>query len=944
MNNLPKLNKFSGLVSLLLFVAPGSLLAQSADGAAGLEIEEIVITGTRLEIDGTSAPTPVTVVTGEELLNINPNIVDAVRQLPQLVSSSSEQSLSRALDQPPSTGSQASMRNLGAVRTLTMVNGRRLAINGATGVSDANVLPLNLVQRVDVVTGGASAVYGSDAVAGVVNYILDTDYEGLKVNLSGGTSAAGDGNSMIGDIAFGTSFADGNGHLLLSARTRARDRVEAENRDWANSNRVSALLDGEERFRFTDDVRLRVATETGVITSVTAASAMGGGGGGRPGGGRGMGGTDGPANPFENMQFAADGSLIPFDPGMPAAPPSPLSVGGDGAWYVGDLVAENAQDSFFAHLDYDLSEDFTIFGEVATAETFSEYRGRSAANSSVTRNEFVIRNDNAFLDPAMAATMRQRRLASFNLGKISSEIGRILGVAEQTVSAATFGFDYQLNEDSAVSAYYAYSKADLAQRSENLVISDHILLATDAVDSGGTITCRSTLSDPNNGCVPWNPMGTNPLTDAQRAYMVGTAWSQAETEQKVLEVSLDHHGLPSFGYAPISAAAGIEFRDVQTAAENDPISDVRGFQDANRTGNRGAFDTSELFAEALVPLVEGVPIFRQLDINAAIRRTDHSASGTVTTWKTGLTNDFGGGFRLRVSSSRDIRAPNISELYGDQTTRAQRFYDPAVGYEVGGVILVSGSNPELLSEEADTFSAGLIWSPEFLQDFSLAVDYYDIEIDNSIRGVDAESLLFECHAGGGVGPVCDLITRNRAGEPTEVIALLGNVQNFSLSGYDVSLRHRAELGGGTLASRLVATVQDEYLQYRFEEERFNRVGYQQRPRLYVNLNLNYSRGPFVAAVQQRYIHGVERNVPWSSRAPIVDEFNEVDPTWYTNFTARYRFGEEKALEVFATVNNLFDRDPPPGQSNCQQGFCAQGSFNQFDKMGRFYTVGFRYGL
>ena len=937
----PKLAKCCGAVSSILLIACGSALAQAGDGAAGQEIEEIVITGTRLVIDGNSAPTPVTVVTGEELLNINPNIVDAVRQLPQLVSSSSEQSLSRALDQPPSTGSQASMRTLGAVRTLTMVNGRRLAINGATGVSDANVLPLNLVQRVDVVTGGASAVYGSDAVAGVVNYILDTDFEGLKVNLSGGTSAAGDGNSTIGDIAFGTSFADGNGHLLLSARTRARDRVEAENRDWANTNTVPALLDGEENFRVVDDVRLRVASETGVVTMVTAASAMGGG---RPGGGRGMGGTDGPVNPFENMQFTADGSLIPFDPGMPAAPPSPLSVGGDGTWYVGDLVAENEQDSFFAHLDYDLSEDFTIFGEVAAAETFSEYRGRSAANSSVTRNEFVIRADNAFLDPAMARTLARNNLASFNLGKISSEIGRILGVADQTVSAATLGFDYQLGEDSAISAYYAYSRAELAQRSENLVISDHILMAADAVDSGGTIVCRSTLTDPDNGCVPWNPMGMNPLTDAQRGYIVGTAWSQAETEQEVLEVSLSHHGLPSFGYAPISAATGLEFRDVQTEAENDPISDVRGFQDANRTGNRGAFDTTELFAEALVPLVENVSVFRQLDINAAIRRTDHSASGTVTTWKTGLTNDFGGGFRLRVSSSRDIRAPNISELYGDQTTRAQRFYDPAVGYEVGGVILVSGSNPDLLSEEADTFSAGLIYTPEALPDFSLAVDYYDIEIFNSIRGVDAESLLLECHVSGGVAPVCDLITRNRAGEPTEVIALLGNVQNFSLSGYDVSMRHRMELGGGTLFSRLVATVQDEYFQYRFEEERFNRIGYQQRPRLYLNLNLNYTRGPFTAAVQQRYIHGVERNVPWSTRSPIAEEFNEVDPIWYTNLTARYRFGQEETLEVYTTVNNLFDRDPPRGQSNCIQGFCSQGSFNQFDKMGRFYTVGFRYGL
>ena len=943
MKHLQTSNERRVLIFAALMLASAPTLAQTEDAALEEEleeieqIEEIIATGTRVAIDGTNAPTPVTIVTGEELRDINPNIVDAVRQLPQLASSSSEQSLSRALDQPPSTGSQASMRQLGAVRTLALVNKRRFAINGSTGVSDSNVLPLNLVRRVDVVTGGASAVYGSDAVAGVVNYILDTDFEGTRVNLSGGTSEEGDGDALIADAAFGSSFADGKGQILLSARTRERDRVGAENRDWAFSNRVPALMDGV-NFRFTDDMRLRTGNTGGVITTATGT----GGGGMGGGGGRGMGGGGGNTNPFENMQFAPDGSLIPYDPGTAATPPSPLSSGGDGGWYVGDLVADNKQDSFFAHFDYDVADDFRVFAEFGISETFSEYRGRMAANTSVTRNEFVIQADNAYLDRAMAARMASNNIASFNMGKISSEIGQILGVADQTVTAATFGFDRDMGENTTLSFYYASSEAELEQRSENLVISDNILMASDAVDSGRSIVCRSTLTDPGNGCVPWNPMGINPLTEAQRDYIVGTAWSDAETTQRVMEVSLSNHNLPSFGYAPVSAAFGYEHREVETNAENDPISDERGFQDANRTANSGEFRTNEIFAEVLLPLVHEVPVLRQLDFNGAVRITDHSQSGTATTWKAGLTNDFGGGFRPRISSSRDIRSPNITELFGDQTTRAQRFFDPSLGYEVGGVILVSGSNPDLVPEEADTFAAGIIYSPESMPSFSVAVDYFSIDIDNAIRGISGQEVIDECFANGGTGPACDAISRNRAGEPTEVLALLANARTFEVTGYDVTLRHSTDLGAGNLSTRLVATVLDEFRQYSVEEISWNRVGYQSRPGLYVNLNLNYTVGGFTAALQQRYIEGVERNVPFGGRAPIVEEENKVGSSWYTNLTARYRFGRNEVFEIYTTINNVFDEDPPAGQAGCQQAFCSQGTFNQFDTMGRFYTVGFRY--
>ena len=905
-----------------------SALAQEADPAAKDE-EAIIVTGSRLST-GFVAPTPVTTVgTAEIEQRGSTNLGEVLAQLPSFRNSNSFNSAgvtSRG-------GSQITpdLRGLGSSRTLVLVNGRRHVPSETSGSVDIKLIPTLMVQQVEVVTGGASAAYGSDAVAGVVNFLLRDKIEGIQISAQTGISQVGDGNEYRVSAAAGTSFAGGRGQVNIGVDwLKIREIGPQNTRDWGRRDvglitNPSFATNGLPQFIIADNVHSANTTPGGLIVS----------------------------GPLRGIQFTPNGGFATYNFGQVFGS---AMIGGDGAGQNENLLANlgvpvEAVNAMLAG-KYELTDNLEAFLEMTGS--WSSTGGASQENRD--RGNLVIRRDNAYLPVGVRDLMTLNNLQTITIGRVSNDIGKISLDRVNKLFRVVGGLKGRIGENWTWDAYYQYGRNDFKlDFGPNMRRQNEWLLAVDAVRSGNSIVCRSTLTTPGNGCIPVNVFGDGSLV--RNDYVFGTAEFRAINAQHV--ASLNVQGTPFSTWAgPVSVGVGYEYRSDTAVGTSDPLAQrinpngsLGGWILGNQLPFNGKITVSEFYGEALAPLAADMAFAKELNLTGAIRRTDYSTSGAVTTWKVGGTWVPVDGLRFRATRSRDIRAPNFSELFEAGGSSNTNVFDPVRNASVQIRELNQG-NLNLRPEKADTLTIGGVLQPSFMPGFALSVDYYSIKIKDVITTIGAPVLAQGCFAGNAL--FCQSITFTSERFIDFITNTRLNLASFNTSGVDAEVRYTFKPGfmAGDIKLRGLVSYVDELTQIQQtgpqirlgQLSEVNRVN--GMPKWSGNADIGYDTGTWMANLQVRYIgSGVFSNLYRSGAGAANTVSNNKVPAFaYLTLSGHMNvpFGNSQNFQLFGVINNLLDKDPamlPSGAAGGIRESSTNAAF--YDVIGRYFRIGAR---
>jgi outer membrane receptor protein involved in Fe transport len=997
------------LALALLLAGSPTALAYAADANSGASnVSEVVITGSHLRQTGVNSPVPLTVVDSSQLKQMAPaTLIEGVTQLPEFYGS-----------QTPTSGGwftragygDLNIRGLGVNRTLTLLDGRRVISQNAFGGVDINMFPQEMIKSVETVTGGASAAYGTDAVAGVANFILDTHFTGLKLSAQGGETTRSDAGNWQASGAFGMKLGD-KGHILVAGEIFKQEGVFSyKGRDWYQA--WGTVVGPGNELLIRPDVVSSGATFGGLIVS--------------------------PGTPLNGLAFNPDGSTYHFTPGSPASGTigatsghSSIANGGSGDDLGGGSIPTLEPDlsrwSLYSYADYDVTPDLNVYvqGLHGVVSTFAWNTPQDSMVGSPTA--ITIFSGNAFLPAPIQQIMTANNIASFTLRRTGSplDVGANDTIRDTSVmNSVTAGFKWNVQNAGFftgwnVDGYYQYGHNTRRMYQVGMNILD-MFAAVDAVrDPGsGNIVCRTSLSaSPIAGCVPINLFGVGNASPAAVAfvngerpglqittpvYFAGSGFNPAQTlsytsqVEKVNITTMNQHvaelsanGELFKGWAgPITAAFGGTFRreSILQLVEDptNPAGDqtnyhpipcngsaaaiaagLRGISApdcANTVGIQfskvsnilGTLETKETYGELGVPLIADMPFAKMVRLDLAGRWADYTGSGGIWAYKAGASWQILNGLRIRGTYSRDVRAANLSERF-DKTGGAGTVTDPL--HPAAGSIFIttfSGGNPTVKPEKADTYTVGAVLQPEFLPGSSFSVDWYRIKINGAIGQLGTQNVVNQCAAGATA--LCSLVTRDPT---TQLPILVGNVyvnineQMVRGIDFEADYTKSIHLFGNapeTIAARFLGSWLLEYSQQlngAAKIDRAGQVGIQQSdgvpyalPRFKFTASVSYTNGPMTAYVQGRFISsGTFEN---AAVAGTTIESNYVPPIFYTDLTLTYRLPVKGSPEIFGTITNLFDIDPPvtPYYSTFSE-YSLQDNASLYDILGRRFVVGAR---
>ncbi len=800
-----------GGFAALAFAAP----AMAQDAGASQDLDDVIVTGSRIPQTNLVTTSPVTQVTGEDIDVAGvTRVEDLISQLPQAFAAQNS-----SVSNGASGTATVSLRNLGSSRTLVLIDGRRMGYGSPNDdAADLNQIPEQLVERVEVLTGGASAVYGSDAVAGVVNFIMKKDFEGLQVDAQygfyqhnndydgvgnlraeiarrGTTNAAqfrlpddnvSDGESRSLNVTLGVSSADGKGNLMAYAGYRNNNPILQADRDYSGCS---------------------IGAPAGVRPSTFT---CGGSGTSFPGRF-----TDFGGGPGFNSTLGSGRTFVPFDSNVNNYNFGPLNY----------YQRPDERYTLGAFGRYEVNDHAEVFAQLM----FSDYK--SVAQIAPSGNFFStpdINCDNPLLGAQQAATI------GCTAGDILSGTRRVLYIGRRNVEGGgrqdslgyesyrgvvgvrgeiTPGWNYDIAAQ--------FSRVNLSRVYKNDFSTTRLGRALDVINVAGRPTCRSVVNGTDPNCVPYDVFIAGGVTQAALDYLQIPLIQTGETTQQVVTAAITGDtgwSMPTAANT-VKVAFGAEYRRDYLGSTTDTAfatGDGAG-QGGPTIGVTGDADVSEIFGEIQVPLADDQPWAYSASVDAAYRHSEYQNLGTDT-YKFGADYAPVEDIRFRASYSRAVRAPNVIELFAAQGfglfdadrdpcdattgTRAANCigtlpYQVTLGQSTSGALdspagqynLLGGGNPNLNPEEADTYTYGLVWTPSFVPGFNISVDYFDIQVDGLVSTVGALNTLDLCY-GQNDAAACGRITRNSGGQlwvGTGVVQdLNNNIGGLSTAGIDVN--------------------------------------------------------------------------------------------------------------------------------------------------------------
>lgn len=748
--------------------APQEEVAPQSEAPADAEQQDdIVITGSRIIASGFNAPTPTTII-GEEQITANaqPNIFNTIAQLPSLQGSTGTATGTFSTSSGLQGLSSFSLRGLQPIRTLTLLDGQRVVGANVTGVPDVSLFPQLLVKRVDIVNGGASASYGSDAVGGVVNFITDTRFKGFKANVQGGITTYGDNAQVLVQGAWGGAAFDDKLHMILSGEYAHDEGVGpgdfgidlAGKRNW---HRASTLLNtgqtnnGLPQFNYRDYAQPYQYALYGLINNGPLQGTA----------------FDANGTPF-NFNYGSGGQPLGNGRVSNCYPGNSFCVGGDLSGAPGSgasLVSSLQRINGFGRIGYDFAPDNEIYLTVGVAQV----KTSNQPSPGYGRPNLTVQCANPYLPQLIRDRCATAGITSFNFGTSNGSFPdpqvytdrrqyRFVGGLKGRFGLGGGDWNYD--------AYYAHGTTISDIDVNDIVLQNRYVAATNAITLNGAIVCADAAARAA-GCQPINIFGNFAPSAAALAYVTPQNGPFQHTRLTQDVASLNFSGnLFDLWAGPLTLAFGGEYRHEFYRVNADPygagVSALSPNSDAypadpllnaplgsnwaagNYKNGRGAYSVYEGFAELNLPLFDGGGAGRA-NLNGAARVTHYSTSGTVWAWKIGGTWDTPlDGIRLRAVTSRDVRAPNLSELFAAPTvTTLPNFNDPFRNVAVQAFQNTIG-NPDLKPEIARNTEVGIVLAnPSWLPGLSLSFDYYNIKLSGVVSTLTADQIVRFCFEG-----------------------------------------------------------------------------------------------------------------------------------------------------------------------------------------------------
>ena len=943
-------------------------LAEAPDASA----DEIIVTGSRVARSEFAAPNPITSYNAAAIQESgNTNLTDFLLRVPALSNSldRSQTSGFNALNRNPFGGAglnELNLRNLGTNRTLVLVDGRRhVAGEFNTAAVDIGSIPTDLVERVDVLTGGASAVYGADGVSGVVNFILRRDLDGVRARAQSGISGEGDAANKFAAIAVGRNFAEGRGNITLSYEFNQDDRLRNDDRLYLTQPFRQYLVTNNANLNGNPNLPLNVLVGDLRYANESPNGAV-------------------DVNGYGIPDFDGNGAV--YNPGTRVGY---YTTGGSStpvAGFVGDLLPETTRHAVNLLGKYEFSDAFKVSLEgkfvESRARTFDLYTGEFPA---------FISADNPFIPASIRPFVTESGLT---INRDNFDFDRHGEADRRRTYRGVVDVSGRIGSHASYDAYYEYGRTETRITKLNDRLNDRMLAALDVVTDPrtGQPVCRSTI-DPtaatalgavtfapgaNSGCAPLNLFGSGSPSRAALDFVELSHDSTTVITQQVANAAIngDFGGLFKLPGGPVGFSIGGEYR--RETSQFDPnayLTQAQFYQydePSPVTPSRGSFDVIEAFAELNAPILSGVRFAETLSVGAAARYSHYSTIGNTTAWQ------FNGVYApvrdisFRGSYSKSVRAPNIGELFAPASPSQYFFSDPCdptnlrngtsfrnancaailTGLGVNPATFspltnpiaastvfgtVSG-NPSLAPETARTLTAGAVLRPRWIPGLTVALDYYDIKLRGAINVPGAQQLAELCvDQPSTANAFCQAIRRaSSTGFINGFTVQPQNVSQFRTSGVDLNLDYllrtdRAgtfdfHLVGGYLdRSDLIGTpgapVQSD-------------VGRPNRPQWQFTLSPTWNIGAFTLAYNLRWIDGTRRYTQAETDgSPNIAPANllRYSEVWQHDVQVEYALPE--GLSVYAGVNNLNAQRPDPDATNLP-----------ISPVGRFLYVGVKLKL
>ena len=955
----------------------GTAIAQEADGDNSDTVEEILVTGSRIPRADLNSNSPVIVISAEEFeLTTRVEVDEMLNHVPSV------QVPNGATTNSEGNGRAAiALRNLGTSRTLVLINGRRVVGSSTSGAVDINAISPGLIERVEVVTGGASATYGSDAMAGVVNLITKKDFEGLRISGQYGITEQGDGERSNIDLTFGMNSADGKGNIIFNASYLNRARILASERPFS----AHALDESD-----SDSSCARNASGPGAALGLptTAPCLVVGGSSRVP---QTMLRLRGGPSTDDSGTSISSGRLIFSDDGQSVrAYESPADLFNFNEFVNLLLPLERVSLTAIGH--YDISDKVTFFAEGMFSNTLLDWRQApfaadaeddlrfnpdasfSLSNPHITPEIF---NFLSQWDDGGAAGTRDLVagdgvIAFRQLRRRPLDVGPRFHINRRNTYRAVTGLQGEIGESTNWDVYFNYGKHERVERNTNR-FSEARFAQGVFLDPSDPTQC----ANPANGCVPLNVFGVGTFTQEMIDFVKYDANTITDIEQQQAGANISG-SVAELPAGLLGYSVGIEYRD--ESANFDPDFASRNLEDSQPIS--GNFDVMEYFGEVHVPLLSEAPGAHYLGLDLGVRYSDYSnAVGSVVSYKAGGEWSPFDDLKIRGLFQKATRAPNINELFRGQSNSAQEAVDMcdtvksnlrATTLAVDAFCDAQGvpddhtvsdnqinvqrvGNPNLGEETSDTWTLGFVYTPSAIEGLEVSLDYYSIEIEDGIStfGGGLAGTMNACIADPRTGnPFCDVLIRDIDGEIDEDLTILPNANSALISthGYDIAVNYAMDAPWrlpGSLYINLRGTyVEDNILQTSVFTNELDCAGLvftrgtcgEGDPQWRVVTDFTHTTDRLTTRLRHRYIGGIGSEIVGFAAqegVSVTDYFSDVGNEHYLDLYFSYRINNRYKANF--TIRNLSDTQPPIiGDAGGEPNIDSQ----LHDPLGRSYTVSF----